>query len=166
MAARRLGRLVRQYNTDIRARRMRVILSVCVGILWGTAATMLILIAQAESNLYLAFGAVLYAPGVICLGSGIMRWRRIEGVKRERIELYEQGVVALRNNSSMVVRWSDIYDIGRRAPRPNPLLRISGVDPECTVILKDGRSFWFDSNTSGSEELTDAIMDALRAQRN
>ncbi|TDD80478.1 hypothetical protein [Actinomadura rubrisoli] len=161
MTTSELGRLVRQYDTDIRARRMRVVLAVCTGALWSTAASTLAIIAYAESNPFLVFGTVLFFPATICLGSGVSRWLRIEGIEQERIERYKQGIVLLRNNASMVVRWSDIDDIGWRVLRPSSLLRISGVDPEYTVILKDGHSFWFDSNTDGWEDLAGSIMAAL-----
>lgn len=165
MAVRQLGRFVRQYDTDIRARRMRVIRALGAGVLWSAAATVLIIRAFDTSNVVFAFGGMLFGPAMLCMASGITRWERIAGIRQERVKLYERGIIALLDDDSMVVRWGDIGKVDQRGHRASPLLRMMGVDTQYIVCLNDGRTLWFDSNTSDSEELVDAISAATRARQ-
>src|SRR5262245_30440793 len=101
---------------------------------------MLIIMAYATSNIILAFGGMLFGPAMVCMASGVSRWGRIAGIKRERVKLYERGVVTLLDDESMAVGWRDIDKVDQRGHRASPLLRMLGVDTQYTVWLNDGRT--------------------------
>ncbi|WP_157357711.1 hypothetical protein [Amycolatopsis nigrescens] len=164
-----LGPLVRTHETDIRARRTRVLSAVGAGLLLTTAAVALtgwLFIAQDIRFLAMfVLVPLLGGPGTVCLSTGISKLGRALGTGREYVELHERGIVLHVDEESTTIKWRDIHRVGKRGHRANSLERMAGVDLQWKIWITDGRTTWFDGNTEDAEELADVITAAWQREQ-
>jgi hypothetical protein len=161
LAETQLGRLVRHHDTNLRVRRVQAARVLLIGALWMTAAVVITVRFFATREVIYAAGPLLAGPGTVCLASGFAKLRRVIGIKQERIELYEQGLVVRLDDDQMVISWRDIGKVGRRGHRATPFERMAGVDFQYKLWLNSGRTLWFDSSTAHSDTLGDAVIAAV-----